>query len=182
MAKIQGPDGQTALVDDDGRLTVFADTQPWEEHRNREGAALSTQFTVTPTGVDDYFWYFKNTGRADVFIHKIRLSSTVATEITLESVSGTASAGTAAPTLTKKLGAPNTLTATNEFSVDFTGLTSNGILYFEKCSIINTRFTLDSASNIIVPQGQAVALKRVAATGVIDVVVSLVIDSGVVRS
>lgn len=182
MAVIKDSNGRAAMVDDDGRLTVFADIQPWEEHRNREGAATSTHFTVTPTGANDYFWYFKNTGTSNVFIHKIRLSSTVPTEITLESVTGTASAGTVAPTLSKNLGTPNSLIATNEFDVDFTGLTSNGIIYFEKCAVANTRYTIDSASNIIVPQGQAVALKRVAATGAIDVVVSLVIDSGVIRS
>lgn len=184
MGVIKGPDGKVVNVDDDGRLTVFADTQPWEEHRNREGAALSLHFTVAAAGANDFFWYFKNTGTSDVFLHKIRMSSTVATEVTLESVIGTPAFVTGSPpaVTVKKLGSPNTLIADNTFDTNITGLTSQGIIYFEKLSIINTRFTLKSSSNIIIPQGQAIALKRVAATGAVDVVVSLVIDSGVVIS
>jgi len=182
MAVIKGPDGQVVKVDADKRLTVFADTQPWEEHRNREGAAVSIHFSVTPVGANDFFWYFRNDGTSDIFLHKIRLASTVATEITVEHVSGTAVfvTGTTPAVTNKNLGNPSALTVTNTFDTDITGLTSLGIIYFEQAAVANTRYTLESSSNIIIPQGQAIALKRVAATGLIDCVVSLVIDSGTV--
>jgi len=182
MAQITGPDGRVVNVDDDNRLTVFADTQVWAAHRNREGGALSVHFSVTPVGVNDFFWYFRNDGLSDVFIDKIRLASTVATEITIEHVSGTAVfvSGTTPAVTNKNLGNPISLTSINTFDTDITGLTSLGIIYFEQIAVADTRYTLESSSNIIIPQGQAVAFKRVAATGLIDCVVSLVIDSGVV--
>lgn len=182
MAQVKGPNGNVANVDSDKRLTVFADTQRWETHTNREKGALSVHFSVTPVGANDFFWYFRNDGTADIFINKIRLSSTIATEITVEHVSGTAVfvSGNTPSVTNKNLGSSVAVTATNTFDTDITGLTSLGIIYFEQVSIADTRYTLESSSNIIIPQGQAIALKRVAATGLIDCVVSLVVDSGVI--
>lgn len=182
MTVLRSPDGIAVNVDADNRLTVFADTQPWEEHRNREGAAISIHFSVTPAGANDYFWYFRNDGTADVFITKLRMASTVATEVTVEHVTGTAvfvSAATPAET-NKKLGVASPLIVTDTFDTDITGLTSQGIIYFEQLAVANTRYTLNLSSNVIIPQGQAVALKRVAATGLIDCQVSVVLDGGVV--
>lgn len=183
MAVIKSPDGITANVDADNRLTVFADVQSWEEHRNREASAYSSHFSVTPAGANDYFWYFRNDGTADIYIHKIRLASTVATEITIEHVTGTAAfvTGTTPSVTNKNLGNPTQLSLTNTFDTDITGLTSQSIIYFQQCAVADTMYTLVTASNIIVPQGQAIALKRVAATGLIDCQVSFVTDSGVVR-
>ena len=182
MAVIKSADGTAVNVDADNRLTVFADTQPWEEHRNREGAAVSVHFSVTPAGANDFFWYFRNDSTADIFLHKIRMASTVATEVTVEHVTGTAVfvTGTTPAVTSKKLGTASPITATNTFDTDITGLTSQGIIYFEQLAVANTRYTLDSGSNIIIPQGQAIALKRVAATGLIDCQVSLILDGGVV--
>lgn len=186
MTIIKDPDGKAARVDGDGRLAVFADQETFEKHRNREAEAFSVHFTVTPVGANDFFYYLRNDGTKDIFIHKIRVASTVATELTYEFVSGTpvfitgAGAGSDPAVTAKNLGSPNTLTSLNKFDTDITGLTSEGIIYFEKIDVINKRFTLESSSNIIIPQGQAIAFKRVAATGAIDCVVSLVVDSGVV--
>lgn len=183
MTVVKSADGIAANVDADNRLTVFADVQSWEEHRNREGFSFSSHFSVTPAGADDFFWYFRNDGTADIFLHKIRLSSTVATEITLEHVTGTAVfvTGTTPAVTNKNLGSPGAMTATNTFDTDITGLTSQSIIYFEQAAVADTRYTLVSTSNIIIPQGQAIALKRVATTGLIDAQISMVVDSGVVR-
>ena len=110
------------------------------------------------------------------------MASSVPTEITLEHVSGTAVfvTGTTPAVTNKKLGTASPLTVTNTFDTDITGLTSLGIIYFEQAAVADTRYTLDSGSNIIIPQGQAIALKRVAATGLIDCQVSLILDGGVV--
>ena len=88
--------------------------------------------------------------------------------------------GTTPTVVNKKLGVASPLTVTNTFDTDITGLTSSGIIYFEQLAVVDTRYTLALSSNIIVPQGQAVALKRVAATGLIDCQVSVVLDGGVV--
>ena len=182
MSVIKSADGIAVDVDANNRLKVFADTEAWEKHRNREGDTASVHFSVTPAGANDFFWYFRNDSTFDAFIHKFRMTSTVATEITVEQVSGTAVfVSGATPAVTnKKLGVASPLTAINTFDTDITGLTSEGIIYYEQLAVANTRYTLDSLSNIIIPQGQAIALKRVAATGLIDCVVSIVMDGGVV--
>ena len=56
---------------------------------------------------------------------------------------------------------------------DITGLTSEGVLFFEDMSAVDTLFDLRLQSTIIIPQGQAIAMQRVGATGTQTVDVSI---------
>lgn len=174
MANIKGPDGKVAEVDATGRLKTFATSQPEDRNINMGGGVWSIYFTNTPTAANDFFFYLKNNGTKDLFITDIRISSSVATQIFYKHVSGTAVGGTAVTPVSRKLGSSASPTATIEQGVDITGLADLGTLFYEECSTVDTLFHLRTTSNIIIPQGQAVAFERVEATGLIDCLVSLV--------
>jgi len=174
MAVIKGPDGQVVEVDDKNRLKTFAVSEPEDKALNRQGKSWSIYFTVTPTGANDLFFYLKNNGTKDLFITDVRASSTVATQLFYRPVSGTAIGGTSVTPVSRNLGSSATPTAIIEQGVDITGLTSLGVLFFEQCSTADQLFHLRTTSNIIIPQGQAIAFERVAATGAVDCIVSLV--------
>ena len=173
MAVIKGPDGFVADVDKENRLRTFAITQLDNKHLNSEGRVWTVYFTVTPTAANDFFFYLKNTGTKNLFVTDVRVSSTVATQLFYRHVSGTAVGGTAITVTSRNLGSAASPDATIEQGVDITGLTSEGILFFEECSIVDTLFKLTTQSNIIIPQGQAIAFERVEATGLIECVVTL---------
>lgn len=175
MARIQGPNGQVADVDDLNRLSVLAVTQQLEQSFNLRGSVFSVEFSVTPAGTNDFFFYLQNTGTNNIVIGDIEISSTVPTKVTYEVVSGTAIfvTGTDANITNRNLGSSQALDVNAQFDTDITGLTSEGVLFFEECSIANTKYSLESASGIIIPQGKAVAFRRIEATGQLDVVVTV---------
>ena len=174
--QITGPNGQVADVDFENRVKTFAVTQPEDKHINLEGGTHSIYFTVTPAGANDYFYYLKNTGVSDLYITDIRIKSTVVTDIYYEYVSGTPTytTGTATGDVTRNLGSARSLSVESKYDTDITGLTSLGVLFFECCAAANTRYKLSTSSNVIIPQGKAIAFKREAATGVIEALVSVV--------
>jgi len=169
--------GYTAQVDSQNRVRTYSTNETIDRHRNVEGAVFSIHFNVTPTGANDYFYYMKNTGTADLMVTDIRISSSVATSILYEHVSGTPSysAENAITPTNRNLGSSGTLDATASSDVDITGLTSEGVIFFEECANVDTRYKISTSSNIIIPQGQAMAFKRVAATGALECVVSVYI-------
>jgi hypothetical protein len=173
MAVIKGPNGQVADVDDQNRLKVFSIAEPQDKDLNTKGRSWTLQFTNTPTGAGDNFFFLRNDSTKDLFVTDIRISSSVVTEILYNHVSGTPVGGTAVTPLNRNLGNSRTPTATIEQGVDITGLTDIGVIFFEECSIANTLFHLKTTSTIIIPQGQAIAFQRVEATGLIECVVSL---------
>ncbi len=168
--------GFKAKIDDENRLHTFSVIEPEDKHINRSGGVWSLYFTVTPAGANDHFFYFKNTGTDDLGITDIRISSSVATEILYEQVSGTPTyvTGTDSDVTSRNLGNTNVPEAIMKFDTDITGLSSSGVIAFEECAAADTKYTTTMTSSVIVPQGQAVAFKRVAATGLITCVVSLV--------
>lgn len=169
--------GVFAKVDNEQRLRVLAVSEPVDRHVNISSQGQwSISITVTPTGANDYFFYLKNTSASTAYaITDIRISSTVATEITYEHVSGTPtySGATDAPITNRYLGSSRQPTVTCKYDTDITNLTSEGEIFFEECANADTRYKLSTSSNIIVPPGQAIAFKRVAATGAIRSIVSL---------
>jgi hypothetical protein len=174
--RIQGPNGTVANVDDQGRLDVFGVSEPEDKYLNQAGAVHSVYFTVTPAGANDYFYYLKNTGTTDLNITDIRIQSTVATTIYYEQVSGTPTyvTGTDTTNTNRNLGSSRLLDAESKYDTDITGLTSEGVVFFETCDTAGARYKLSTTSNIIIPQGKAIAFKREAATGEIEAVVSVV--------
>jgi len=178
MAIIQDAStGLTASVDDENRLKTFAVSQAEDKHANIEGLYDSIYFQVTPAGANDKFFYLQNTGTEDLAITDIRISSTVATNILLDKVSGTPTyvAGTDASITNRNLGSSKTPSVIAKYDTDITGIVDEGILLFQECPVANTLYHFRSSSNIIIPQGQAIVLERVAATGDITCLVSLTV-------
>lgn len=174
MARIEGPNGNVAEVDDELRLQVFAVGQHEDRHSNKDGRYWSVFVSVTPTGINDDFFYLKNDGTKNLIITDIRVSSSVATQLLYKRVTGTPVGGTAIVPVSRLLSNPKAPSATIEQGVDITGLSDLGTpLFFEECDTPNRRENLKTTSAIIIPQGQAVAFERVAATGLITMVVSL---------
>lgn len=168
--------GNSVKVDSENRISTFSTVEPEDKHINKEGNVFSVHFTVTPVGANDYFFYYKNTGTETIYITDVRISSTVATNITVEHVTGTPTftSGTDLTPTNRNLGSSKVLTATIKSDTDTTGLTSKGILFNVECPVADTLYHLRTSSNIIIPQGSSIALKRVAATGLIECVVSVV--------
>jgi len=177
MANIVGTKGLVAEVDENNRLQTFATNQDLAQFLNQEGKIFSAFFTATPTGANDFFFYFKNTGTSNIAIGTIAISSTVATQIRYEVVSGTAViVGETEATVTNlNLGSAVPLTAQTQFGTSISGLITEGILAFEECSVVDAKFLTNFQSSIIIPQGKAVAFRRVEATGTLDVSVGVAI-------
>lgn len=173
MTIIKGPDGFVADVDQNNRLRVFSISQNEDKMLAVLGKYWSVPIAVTPTGDNDYFFYLKNNGVNNMFLTDIRISSSVATEITYEHVSGDAVGGTDIDSVSRLLGSAKLPSATVQEGVDITGLTSLGELAFEECAVVDTRYSLKLTGTIIIQQGQAIAFKRVEATGAIKAMVSI---------
>lgn len=176
MAQIVGPDGKVVNVGDNGGLQVNAVGENISQRANINGKVFSIQFSVTPAGAGDFFFHFKNTGTKNIIFTKIRMSCTATTQITIEKVSGTPTfvSSTDATVTNRNLGSSTALQADAKVDTNITVITSDGILFFEECSIIDTRFTLGIDSAIIIPQGQTVAFKRVGASGLVDVLITAI--------
>lgn len=174
MAKIEGPNGKVAEVDEENRLQVFAVGQNEDRHSNEDGRYWSVFVSVTPTGANDNFFYLKNEGTKNLIITDIRVSSSVATQLLYKRVAGTPVGGAAIVPGSRLLSNPKAPTAIIEQGVNITGLSDLGDpLFFEECDTPNRRENLKTTSAIIIPQGQAIAFERVATTGLITMIVSL---------
>ena len=167
--------GRTAKVDVKNRLAVFSISQSEDKFTNVEGDYNSIYFSVTPAGANDYFLYLQNTGSDDLMITDFRMSSSVATRVNIHKVSGTPSyvTGTDAEITNRNLGSLKTLTIDVQYDTDITSLTDEGTIFFEELPVANTLYHTRTTSNIIITQGQAIALERVAATGLISCVISI---------
>lgn len=167
--------GRTASVDEENRLNTFSVIQGEDKHTNLEGLYDSIYFEVTPAGAGDYCFYLKNEGTSDIAVTDVRISSSVATNTFIDHVTGTpAYVGESAATVTNRnLGSSKAPDITANYDTDITGLTKVGELLFQECPVADTLYHYRTSSNIIIPQGQAIALRRVAATGLLTAVFSL---------
>lgn len=167
--------GKTAKVDTENRLATFSIAQAEDKHTNIDGFYNSIFFEVTPAGANDKFFYLQNTGIFDLTITDIRISTTVPTNILLDKVTGTPVyiTGTDAQITNRNLGSSKTPTVIAKYDTDITGTVDEGVLLFQECDTANKLYHFRTSSNIIIPQGQAIALERVAATGAITCLISL---------
>jgi len=167
--------GQTASVDAENRLLVSSVSQSIDKHSNVEGCYDVIYFVVTPTGANDYGFYLKNNGTQDIAITDMRIVSTVPGLMFIDHVTGTPTytGETAATVTNRNLGSSNVPTITANYDVNITGLTKVGELIFQQCAVADTEYESRITSNIIIPQGQAVALRREEATGALTVLISL---------
>jgi hypothetical protein len=171
--RIQGPDGQVVDVDVENRLKTFSIAQNEDKHANTEERYWSVFVSITPTGANDKFFYLKNSGTKDLYITDVRISCSAVSQMLYKYVSGTAVGGTEAQVTSRKLGSPKTPDAAILEGADITGLTDIGVIFHEECHTANKMESLKTTSNIIIPQGQAIAFERVAATGDITCVISV---------
>lgn len=178
MATIKNADGTAAEVDGKHRLTTFATSQSENKNINSDGGAFSIHFVVTPLAADDYFFCLKNNGTKNINFTKIRISSSVPTSIIMDHTAGIPVfvGETAADVTNRKLGDSTPLIADVFFDTDITGLASQGVLMFEECAVADTLYTSKITSDIIIPQGQTVAIRRGAATGTIEMLISVIVD------
>ena len=169
MTIIKGPDGYSLNVDSQNRAQTYSVVQDLEQTLLLKGLLTSIYFTETPAGADDYFLYIKNIGTADIGFNKFLFSSTVATKIIVERVSGTPAFVTGTtPSLTNlNLSSPVSPAVEITHDTNITGLTSEGVLTFAEAGVADTEHLSGRIGGIVVPQGQAIAFKRVAATGTI---------------
>jgi len=167
--------GYGAKVDDEHRLHTFSVVETEDKHINKEGKQWSAYFTTTPTGAGDYFFYLKNTGAADLAISDIRIMGAATDTITYEWVSGTPtySAGADVAPIARNGGSSKIPSATIKKDTNTTGLTSQGVIFFERFDTANKRYKLSTTSNIIIPQGSAIAFKAETGTSLITCIVSL---------
>lgn len=170
MANIKGPNGNIANVSDAGSLQVAATTQSLAEAFNFNGLIFAATGLVTPAGAGDYFLYIKNTGTLDLAATIFSFSASVPTEIKVDHVTGDPIyvGETAAEITNLNLGSSNSLPAIVNFDTNITGLTKVGQLFFEECAVAETRYTQGIISSIVIPQGKAIAIRRMAATGEIN--------------
>lgn len=176
MAIIQdAASGKSAVVDSFHRLLVASVSRSEDRQSNINGDYYSAYFQVTPAGVNDYFYYLRNDGIEDITVTDFRMSSDAINRLLIHRVSGApVFAGSNTSKLTSRnLGSSKEPIVTSRDDPNITGLTSDGVLFFEDMSAINTLFDLRLSSTIIIPQGQAIAIQAVDAVGAITVDVSI---------
>jgi len=169
-----GGSGVQAKVDGELRLSTFAVTEPEDKHVNREGKVWSYNQSTTSIATNDFVFYLKNNGEAELAVSDLRCMCGTITTLTIECVTGTAGGSTSALTpVPRNLGSSKIPDATCIESVDITGITGGGVIYFQRCAVADTQYHLSMTSNIIIPQGQAIAIRSSAASAV-ETLVSLV--------
>ena len=176
MAIIQdAASGKTAIVNSSHRLLVGSVSRSEDRQSNINGDYYSAFFQVTPAATNDYFFYLRNDGVDDVTVTDFRMSSTALTRLLIHRVVGApVFSGTDTTAITSRnLGSSKEPIVTARDDADITGLTSEGIMFFEDMSAVDTLFDLRLSSTIIIPQGQAIAMQLIGATGVITVDVSI---------
>jgi hypothetical protein len=161
--------GNTLKINSENRASTDSISRPIGQHINElyEKHFVAHFEAIDPTGADDYFFYFKNTGTKNIHITKMRFLSTVAGSVEIRHVSGTASSGTTLTPVNLFLGSSNSPVATIETDPDFTGLTNEGTIENIRLDTVNKDYTEEIPEHIIVPPGQAFALLWDAATGAI---------------
>lgn len=157
-----------AKVDEENRLRTFSVTEPEDKHINREGKVWSVTSNTTPVGANDYIFYFKNTGTETIALTDIMASAGGASKLYIVAVTGTPTftAGADLTPVTRNRGSSQTITATIKEDTNTTGLTNAGTLFVLPCPVADTLYHIRTSSNIIIPQGQAIAMYTTGTTAV----------------
>lgn len=158
--KITGPNGRVVEVDLENRLLVNAVSVTEDKHLNTESKYWSVYASETTPGTDDYFFYLKNNGLKDLYLTDVRISSSVnLNTMYYEQVSGLAAGGSDAQVTSRNIGSPRQIGGDVLSGGNITGLTPLGVLFFQKCDVLSRGYHLRTSSNIIIPQGQAIAFR-----------------------
>lgn len=169
-----GPN-RSASVNVYHQLETFSVTEPAERFANkRDGKTWSILSESLAVGPGDYIFYFKNTGNEPLEITEIAITSSAATTIYLDKVSGTPT-HTAATTLIGVSRNPSKLksiTATIIQDTDTTGLNNDGTYHFQRCAVADTHYNMLSVSGVIIPNNTAVAI-RTSAIATVEMLITI---------
>ncbi len=166
-----------ALVDSEGRLSIFASQEGEDRHINQtSGKVWSVPFVITTTGANAYVFHMKNTGTKNLHVTDIRMVNTgTASAVDIDAVTGIAAGTTDVIPVSRNIGNPVIMAADNHVAsagTGITGLTDAGLL-FPKYSKANDEIHLKTSSNIILPPGQAIAIKVVTSGAILTGSVSV---------
>jgi uncharacterized membrane protein len=161
MAKVTGGNNPKSdlAVDRLGRALIYAQTESNDRLANRSGLVWSITADVGAS-VNSYFFYLKTNSTTAINITDIRVSSdTAGTTLFYRQVTGTPTptGAVASEILNRDFAFDNELDADVIVAASMTGLTSLGRIFFEKLPTANKREKLSTTSNIIIPQGKAIA-------------------------
>jgi hypothetical protein len=167
--------GYVLGIDSEHRAKVISTSVPLDKHVNiTVGKTWSLYFTTTPIG-NDYFFYYENTGNEPLAMTDFRTMCASPETITIESVLGTPSytADVDIVASQRNVGNSNLPTSVMKSDTSITGLTSGGIIFFQRLDTANKMDRIRTTSNIIIPKGGQVAFKATTGTALITMVVSL---------
>lgn len=173
--------GNTLRVTSENKAQVNAVQRSLTQHINEIYEKHFSLFfeAIDPTGADDYFFYFKNTGTKNIHFTKFRFASTVIGTVEIHEVTGTATAVNAITPANRFIGSTNTLTATVGTNVNITGLSNAATLIHLRLDTANKDYIDDAPSHIIVPPGQAIAFLWDISTGILKGTVDVYEDPGI---
>lgn len=156
--------GTVAGVDRNNRLETNAVTQSVEHWANvNQGRSFSLNFTATPTGAGDCFFYFKNTNSDRVVIFEgfgIRAASAEAIEVYLRNT-GTPSGGSTVVPVNLNTRSGLALTSTIQSGNDITGLTQQDMAYRAYFGGGNSTDTFNFDQDIVIGPQQTLCLYAV---------------------
>jgi hypothetical protein len=176
---INDPNGTPLGVTAGNRGKVSSVSEPMDMRINHvDGKVWSYSFfDIDPVGANDYFFYLKNTGTAELAVTDFRLScGTTASRVYVKAVSGTPTftAGADITPVSRNLSKSAVPDATCKSDTDITGLTDDGTVFHMELDAVDKLFHLSTSSKIIIPQGKSIALQFAAATGTVSGVVSVI--------
>lgn len=159
--------GLRAGVDAKNRLDVHSEDDARREMIDTGKTWSFTFVDVDPTDADDNFVYMTYTGSDALVIQTVRIASTVAGQLFIEKVTGTASGVTAFNPVSRNLGSAITPSGTFGYGVDITGLTAVGDPIFAGAIPAAQTATFKSESGILITPGTAIVLRWGEATGIL---------------
>lgn len=176
---INSPNGTYIDVTDENRMKVSAISSFLDFHTNRDNGEVWSVFmeSINPVGANDKFFYFKNDGDADYAITDIRASAaTTAGRLYVKKVIGTATftAGVDLTPVSRNTGLSPTISATIKSDTDITGLTDDGVFFYQDLDTVGKMEHLRTSSNIIISPGKAIAFEWGPATGEVTALVSFI--------
>ena len=169
--------GHRAKVDSDNRLVTFSITETEDKHENRLGKQWSIPIKVVPTVGVSVFFSLENTGAVPLAITDIRsFCAGAGEEIVMEWATGTPAFGspTTITAVPKNGGSSSLPVATITQDTKTTGLTSDGIIYYQVLDTANKEYKLSTSANIIIPQGSIFTMSSTTGALSITSIVSIV--------
>lgn len=148
-------------VNAEGEALTRADSESRQFHINsRNGKVWSLPWeNITNAGANDYVFYIKNTGSANLVLATVQLASDTITQVEVQAVTGTAGGSpTDITPVSRQVGNTVSPSATIVQDPDITGLTTAGTIKYMQLNVANQLYELEIGSGIIIPKGQAVAI------------------------